>query len=256
MTLVFLSVMCRRTCPPMTTGPSFAVAVRRGSVSGNPPVRWNIETGENILWKTPIEGLAHSSPIVWGDRVFVTTAVNATDTEPTLGTGWLGGTGKSAEDVGLWSWQLHAYDLATGQQVWKREAAAGQPLMKRHLKATHANCTPVTNGEYVVAFFGAEGLYCFDMSGNLVWKTGFGRLHAGPYDARELRVGIREFADHSSTSTLLSNVIVSTHRSWPSCRLADGTEVRRIPRSDVTTWSTPLVIQVDRSDATRLQRLS
>jgi len=201
-----------------------------------------METGENILWKTPIAGLAHSSPVVWGDRVFVTTAVNAEQAEPTLGTGWLGGTGDSAEDTGAWSWQLHAYDLLTGQEVWKREAAAGPPLMRRHLKATHANCTPATNGEYVVAYFGAEGLYCFDMSGNLVWRTGFGRLHAGPYNAEGFEWGL-------ATSPIIHDRYVvlqcdCLNASFVAIlRLEDGVEVRRIGRSDVTTWSTPQIVE-------------
>jgi outer membrane protein assembly factor BamB len=224
--------------------PQFRGRAGAGIGSGHPPTQWNLETGENILWKTPIEGLAHSSPIVWGDRVFVTTAVSAADTEPALGTGWLGGTGKSAEDAGSWSWQLHAYDLASGQLVWRQEVAAGQPLRRRHLKATHANCTPATDGQYIVAFFGAEGLYCYDVSGNLVWKTGFGRLHAGPHGYSDYEWGF------ASSPIIYDQYVVvqcdCLNASFAAVlRLADGIEVRRIPRSDVTTWSTPLVIQVE-----------
>jgi outer membrane protein assembly factor BamB len=244
LTVLSLLLLHATPLPADDNWPQFRGRAAAGLGSGNPPTQWNIETGENILWKTPIEGLAHSSPIVWGDRVFLTTAVSAADTEPTLGTGWLGGTGRSADDTGSWSWQLHAYDLATGQQVWKQEVATGRPMRRRHLKATHANCTPATNGEYVVAFFGAEGLYCFDLSGNLVWKTGFGRLHAGPHGYSEYEWGF------ASSPIIHDQYVVvqcdCVNASFAAVlRLADGTEVRRIPRSDVTTWSTPLVIQVD-----------
>ncbi len=224
--------------------PQFRGWSAAGIGSGTPPIHWNVESGENIQWKADVEGLSHSSPIIWGDRVYVITVVNAATSTPSLGTGWLGGTGAAAEDTGQWSWQLHAYDLASGQLVWKREATTGQPLVKRHLKATHANCTPVTDGQRVVAFFGSEGLYCFDVDGNLTWKTGFGRLHSGPYDAAELEWG---FA--SSPVIHGEHVIVQCdclNTSFVAIlRLSDGIEVRRIPRNDVSTWSTPLVLQAD-----------
>ncbi|MHB0960231.1 MAG: outer membrane protein assembly factor BamB family protein [Pirellulaceae bacterium] len=224
--------------------PQFRGRNGAGIGAGVPPVRWNIETGENIQWKTDVEGLSHSSPIIWGDRIYLVTAVNAATNAPFLGTGWLGGTGESAEDSGQWSWQVHAYDLGNGQLVWKREATNGQPLVKRHLKATHANCTPATDGQHVVAFFGSEGLYCYDLEGHLLWKTGFGRLHAGPYNAEELEWG---FA--SSPVICGEHVIIQCdclNTSFVSVlRLTDGVEVRRIPRNDVTTWSTPLVLPAD-----------
>lgn len=221
--------------------PQFRGYQAAGVGSGNPPVRWDVATGENVLWKTDIEGLSHASPIVWGDRIFLVTAVSAATAAPSLSTGWLGGTGESAADEGTWSWQLHAYDLATGQLIWKREAAAGVPLMKRHVKASHANCTPATDGQHIVAFFGSEGLYCFDIEGTLLWRTGFGRLHAGPYNAKEMEWG---FA--SSPVIHGEHVIVQCdclNTSFVAIlRLADGVEVRRIPRNEVTTWSTPLVV--------------
>ena len=224
--------------------PQFRGRGASGLGLGNPPTHWDVETGENIQWTTPIEGLAHSSPIVWGNRIFLTTAVNAANDTPSLGTGWLGGTGKAADDAGRWSWQVHCYDLNNGDLIWQREAAEGEPLSRRHLKATQANCTPVSNGEYVVAFFGSEGLYCYDMDGNLQWRSGFGRLRCGPYDAEELEWG---FA--SSPVIHGEHVVVQCdclNTSFVAMlRLTDGVEVRRIPRNDVTTWSTPLVVQAD-----------
>ena len=223
--------------------PQFRGRAAEGVGSGSPPVRWDVATGENIQWKVDIEGLSHSSPIVWGERVYLVTAVNTATSTPSLSTGWLGGTGESAADSGTWSWQVHAYDLITGQLVWKREAAIGQPLMKRHVKASHANCTPATDGQHVVAFFGSEGLFCYDVEGNLLWKTGFGRLHAGPYNASDMEWGF-------SSSPVIhgEHVIVQCdclNTSFVAIlRLTDGVEVRRIPRGDVTTWSTPLVIDV------------
>lgn len=229
--------------------PQFRGRQATGIGSGQPPIVWNVETGENILWRTPIAGLAHSSPIVWGDRVYVTTAVSAESADPSLGTGWLGGTGKSATDGGAWSWQLHAYDLASGQLAWKQEVTTGQPLRRRHLKATHANCTPATNGEYIVAFFGAEGLYCYDASGQLVWKTGFGSLHSGPYGFTDYEWGFASSPIIHDQYVVVQCDCLNTSFA-AVLQLEDGTEVRRIARSDVPTWSTPLVIQA--GDQTQL----
>ncbi len=242
-----LSILCLALSLPLLVSadehwPQFRGPCGAGIGAGNPPVLWDVETGENIRWTTPIDGLAHSSPIVWGDRVFVTTAVSSASETPSLGTGWLGGTGKAADDEGQWSWQVHCYDLNNGQLIWKREAAVGEPLSKRHLKASHANCTPASNGEYVVAFFGSEGLYCYDMDGKLQWRSGFGRLHSGPYDAPELEWG------YSSSPIIFDQHVVvqcdCLNASYVAVlRLQDGVEVRRIPRNDVSTWSTPLVVQ-------------
>ncbi len=244
LTAMVVVLWCAAAAGADDNWPQFRGRGAAGIGSGSPPTRWNVDTGENIQWKMPIAGLAHSSPIVWGDRVYLTTAVSAEEAEPTVGTGWLGGTGESAEDTGAWSWQLHAYDLATGQQAWRREAAFGPPLRKRHLKATHANCTPATDGRYIVAFFGAEGLCCFDTAGDVVWKTGFGRLHAGPHYAEQYEWGL------ASSPVIHDQYVVvqcdCINASFVAVlRLADGVEVRRIPRSDVTTWSTPLIVQAD-----------
>lgn len=223
--------------------PQFRGNQSEGVGSGNPPVRWDVTTGENVLWKTDVEGLSHASPVVWGNRAFLVTAVSAETNAPSLSTGWLGGTGQSAADAGVWSWQVQAYDLETGQLVWKREAVSGIPLTKRHVKASHANCTPATNGQYVVAFFGSEGLYCYDMDGNLQWKTGFGRLQAGPYNAKELEWGFASSPVIHGEHLIVQCDCLNT--SFVAIlRLADGVEVRRIPRHDVATWTTPLVVDI------------
>ena len=139
---------------------------------------------------------------------------------------------QAAEDTGQWSWQVHAYDLTNGQLVWKREATTGLPLVKRHLKATHTNCTPATNGQLIVAFFGSEGLYCFDVEGNLVWKTGFGPLHSGPYNAEELEWGFASspviYGKHVIVQCdCLNTSFVATLRLAGGCRGASDSSQRR-----------------------------
>ncbi len=187
----------------------------------------------------------HSAPILWGDRVFLTTAVNSETDHPEVDTGWAGVDGESATDSGQWTWQIICLQLKTGMVQWTRDACVGEPAIKRHLKASHANCTPATDGEFVVAFFGSEGLYCFDFEGHLIWKRDFGRLHSGPYDAPELEWGF-------ASSPIIHNGLVIVQCDCLNANfvaildLKTGKDIRRIDRDgEVATWSTPLVVTMD-----------
>ena len=222
--------------------PQFRGPGASGVSAGSPPLTWDVTTGENVKWKTEIAGLGHSSPVVWGDRVFLTTAVNTETDEPTLQTGWLGGTGKAAEEQGDWKWQVVCLDLENGKLLWSKDVAEGEPEIKRHLKASHANCSVATDGKHVVAFFGSEGLFCFDFEGNLLWEKNFGRLHSGPYNAEELEWG---FA---------SSPIIHDGRVVVQCDclntgfvavldITSGDECLRIDRDEVATWSTPAIVE-------------
>jgi len=222
--------------------PSFRGPGGSGVGSGSPPVRWNVETGENIKWKVRIPGLGHSSPVVWGDRIFVTTAVSSTAAKPELRTGWLNGSGESAADSGEWAWKVLCVDKNSGRIVWEQDANVGVPRSKRHLKASHANCTPATDGKHVVAFFGSEGLYCYDIDGKRCWKTDFGVLEAGPYNAPEMQWG---FA--SSPIIHDGKVIVQCDALngafWATLDVETGRELRRVSRQEVATWCTPAVCE-------------
>jgi hypothetical protein len=216
-----------------------------GIGSGNPPIEWDLQTRRNVSWKTPIPGLGHSAPIVWGDRVFLTTAVNSDTDNPTVDTGWTGGAGESAMDTGQWTWQVVCLQLGSGNILWTKRAHVGTPSIKRHLKASHANCTPATDGKFVIAFFGSEGLYCFNIDGELIWKHDFGKLRSGPYDAPELEWG---FA--SSPIIYNGHVIVQcdclNSNFVAILDIKTGTEIRRIDRDgEVATWSTPLVVTTE-----------
>jgi outer membrane protein assembly factor BamB len=142
------------------------------------PTVWNVEMSENILWKQAIPGLGHSGPIIWGNQLFVTSAVNQRKTAP-LKVG-LYGDPASAEDSDVQRWKIFCLDKNTGESVWERTAHEGVPKLKRHPKSTHANCTMASDGTNLVAFFGSEGLYCYDMDGNPRWQTDFGTLRTSP----------------------------------------------------------------------------
>ncbi|MDO8631129.1 MAG: PQQ-binding-like beta-propeller repeat protein, partial [Phycisphaerales bacterium] len=174
--------------PDSANWPSFRGPQASGVADGFPTAtKWNVETGENIRWKTPIPGLAHSSPIVWGDKLFVTSAISS-DPNPYLKVGLYGESPKHEENVEH-DFNLYCLDKKTGKILWEKTAYRGVPKVMRHIKATHANCTPATDGKHIVAFFGSEGLYGYDFEGNLLWKKEFGMLDAGPPDATELQWG-------------------------------------------------------------------
>ncbi len=204
---------------------------------------WNLETGENILWQTKIPGLGHSCPVIWGDKMFITTAVSGSG-EDYLKVG-LYGDGDEVQDESEHEFKVFCLDKNTGKILWEKLAYKGVPAVKRHTKASHADCTPATDGKHLVVFFGSQGLFCFDLEGNLLWQKNFGKLHAGPYNAPELEWGF-------SSSPIIHNgkVIVECDvLNGGFIALLDvetGNEIWRISRSDeVATWSTPAVFDKD-----------
>jgi outer membrane protein assembly factor BamB len=174
--LVFTSVAGPRPAVaenwPSFRGP-FARGVRDGE---NLPADWDVRTGRNIRFKTAIPGLGHSSPIVWGDRVFLTSAVGSSTAPLKLGDS--GGT-DPAEDPGTLSWRLYCLSARDGRMLWEREAFAGPPRARRHAKGSQANATPVTDGRTVVAVFGSGGVAAYDFEGRLRWKADLGPLNPG-----------------------------------------------------------------------------
>ncbi len=155
--------------------PQFRGYRARGITQGpSTPTVWDMGKGTNIGWKTPIPGLAHSSPIVWGERLFVTTAVRKEGRAKLSSLyGSRGyGAGESVMDKSETTYKLYCLNKRTGKVLWERTAHAGVPRVKRHPKSSHANSTPACNGERVVAFFGSEGLYCYDTGGELQWRAG------------------------------------------------------------------------------------
>lgn len=220
--------------------PGFRGHNATGVAEGPTPTNWNAEDGTNIAWKTPIPGLAHSSPIVWGDRVYVTTAIN-TEGEASLRVGLYGDI-KPVDEAVVHHWKLYCLDKRTGEIVWEKTAHTGIPRIPRHTKATHANSTPVTNGKYVLAWFGSEGLYCYDMDGELIWKKDLGLLDSGFYMSKKALWG---FAGspiiHEDRVIVQCDVLSDAFIA--ALDLETGEEVWRTQREEVPTWSTPSIYQ-------------
>lgn len=219
--------------------PSFRGANAAGIGDGQGvPSDWDGETGRNVLWKVPIPGIALSSPVVWDNHIFVTTA-ESKDADTTFRTGLYGDV-DSVDDDSVHQWKLYALDKATGKVRWSKTAATGAPRVERHLKSSHANPSPATDGTHVVAHFATEGLYCYDFEGNLLWKKDLGVLNSGWfYDA--------SFEWGFSASPIIHDgrVILQTDIQKGSYIAAfdikTGKELWRTARDEIPTWGTPSI---------------
>ena len=220
--------------------PSFRGREAAGiSEAQNLPDTWNPATGENILWRTPIPGLAHSSPIVWGDTLFVTSAISGTG-NATFKPG-LYGDGDASGDRSPQRWMLYALDKRSGKIKWQRVAAQGEPKNKRHIKSTYASASPATDGRVVVAWFGSQGIHAYDFDGGLRWSVDLGRVDMGAYD-----IPAYEWGPASSPIIWNNLVIVQCDTQADSFLLAlnaeTGETVWKTERRELPSWGTPTIV--------------
>jgi len=210
-----------------------------------PPVQWSVPDATLVKWKTPVSGLGHSSPVVWGDQVCTASAISGTP-DPQLKVGLYGDI-ESVKDLTEHKWIVACYDKNTGKQRWERVAKSGVPIVKRHPKSTHASSTLATDGRHIVAMFGSEGLYAYSMSGELIWKKDFGTLDSGFYLAPDAQWGF-------ASSPVIHNgrVIIQADVQKGSFVAAfdvrSGRELWRTPRADVPTFSTPAIVSMNGRD--------
>jgi outer membrane protein assembly factor BamB len=205
------------------------------------PTKWDATKSENVRWQTPIPGMAHAAPITWGDRIYIATVVGKEEAELKVG---LYGDIAPANDVGPQQWRLLALDAATGRILWNTLALEAVPRVKRHTKASHCNSTPATDGKHIVAIFGSEGMFCFDLEGKLLWKKDLGPMDSGFFMSPTAQWGFG-----SSPVIHEGKVIVQCDVQKDSFIAAfdvtDGRELWRTPRTDVPTWGTPAVVEAD-----------
>ena len=205
------------------------------------PTTWSVADGKGIAWKTSIPGLGHSSPVVWGDAIFLTTAISG-QKDAGLKVGYYGDISPVKDDT-THEWRVYCLDKKTGAIRWQQTAYSGVPKIKRHMKATHANSTVATDGQRVVAFFGSEGLYAYDLQGKLLWKKDLGVLDAGFFMVPDAQW------ETGSSPVIDNNVVVVQADVQKGSFIAafdakDGRELWRVTRDDVPTWSTPTVHEV------------
>lgn len=203
------------------------------------PITWNVETGQNIRWQTPLPGLAHASPIISGDRIYVTTAVGPGDAELKVG---LYGDIAPVNETGLHQWRLLALERSSGKILWNVPGHEAIPRVKRHPKSTHCSSTPATDGRHIVAILGSEGLFCFDTDGKRLWKKDL-----GPMDSGYFAVPSAQWGFASSPIIRDGKVIVlcdvQTNSFLAAFDIGSGKELWRTPRGDVPTWGSPTVVE-------------
>ena len=205
---------------------------RNGSApAGNPPIHWSED--KNVRWKKAVPGLGLSSPIVWGERLYLTTAVGTGDkveNAPPAGRG----DGLAPDEV--LSYEVHALNRADGATVWERSVLTEAPHEGTHPDGAWASGSPVTDGEALITFFGSRGLFAFDLEGTELWRRDFGdmttRLGFGEGSSPALS-GDRLFViwDHEGDS------FIAALDKW------SGDEIWRRDRDEITSWTTPLVVE-------------
>jgi len=206
------------------------------------PSRFSVESGDEVAWRTKIPGLGHSGVITVGHRVYVTTAISGRD-DAGVKVGIYGNIA-SVDDKTKHSWRLFCLDRNTGCILFDRCLHEGVPRIKRHTKATHANCTPVTNGSKIVVCLGSEGLHCLDLDGKLLWKQDLGVLDSGYY-----KVPAAQW-EFGSSPILFENTVILQCDIQKGSYLAafsldDGRQLWGIGRDEVPTWSTPTIWKHD-----------
>ena len=206
------------------------------------PLRWDAAEGDGIAWEAPLPGLGVSSPIVWGDRVFVVVAASLTeDSEFRIG---LYGDVAPVQNDSEHRWELRAFDLMSGAPLWSRELRRGVPKTRRHTKSSQANATPVTDGERIVTLVGSMGvLMCHDLEGNLLWEREVGVLNSGWFYDPDYQWG------HASSPVIHDGAVVvlaDVHGEafLGAFELDTGEPRWRAPRDEVSTFSTPLVHEI------------
>ncbi len=216
------------------------------STEKNLPTEWS-ET-KNIRWKTAVPGRGHSSPVVWGSRIFITTSIEgAVIPGAEAVRHYLKGQEYLHPDsVGAthsYTLKLLCFDLDSGKLRWEKTAYEGRVYDNRHRKNTYASTTPITDGQYVYVSFEAEGLYCFDFNGKLVWKTSLGKIAKGGMGPGTSPVIYRDFLilqcdQEYGEGSFIAAVDKKT-----------GKEVWRTGRNQRRSWATPLLVKVgDRTE--------
>ena len=205
----------------------------------NLPGEWS--STKNIKWKTPITGRSHSSPIVWGNKIFLTTAVEGELVPGAKAVKHMLGDKEflHPDSIGADhqnSFKVICLDRETGKIIWEQTAFEGTPYDNRHRKSSYAASTPVTDGNLVYAFFGSEGLYAYDMKGKLAWKADLGKLGT---------VGMGT----GTSPVLYENLVLmqcDEENGDASFIIAlekkTGKEVWKTARKVQVSWSTPLLV--------------
>ncbi len=210
------------------------------STETNLPAEWS--SSKNIKWKTPLSGSGHSSPIVWGNRIFLTSEIEGEVVPGAQAVKHIadGSDYKHPDAVAAdrqHTFKVICLDRDTGKLLWEQTAYEGTVFDDRHRKSSHASPTPATDGQYVFAYFGTEGLYCYDFTGKQIWK-------ASPGEIATLGMGT------ATSPVLFENLVIlqcDEDNGEKSFIVAydkkSGKEIWKVPRKVQVSWTTPLIVR-------------
>jgi outer membrane protein assembly factor BamB len=220
--------------------PSFRGPNASGNGDGQGAVtEWDAASGKHIKWKTPIPGFSTASHVVWGDRVFVVTAVSSGG-DTTFRTGLYGDV-TPVEDLSEHTWKVYGLDRTSGEILWEQTAFKGLPKVKRHTKSTQANSSPATDGRHVVAVFGSIGLMAaWDVDGKPLWTQDIGVIDNGWFFDPTYQWG------HSSSPIIHDGKVILQADGQKNSYIAaydvrTGKQIWKTDRDEISTWGTPTV---------------
>jgi outer membrane protein assembly factor BamB len=204
--------------------------------NANLPETFDFGKLENVRWKIDMPGMGISSPAIWGDRLFITSAVS--DADKAGFKPGLYGDVTPVNDSSVHEWKVYCINKNNGKIIWEKTSCRGVPKVKRHPKSTHANTTVATDGQHVVAFFGSEGLYCYDIKGTLLWQKDFGVLRSAFFIMKKAEW---EFASspiiHKGVVIIQCDVLENSFLA--AYDAGTGKELWKSQRDEYPGWCTP-----------------
>lgn len=215
----------------------------------NPPTEWSEK--KNVRWKVELPGLGHATPVIWGDTLYVLTAAEKKSEPDSAMDLYLqdpeqprerrrrpGFARRPAPPSKVYQFQVLALDRKTGKIRWTTTVREEKPHEAGHTDSTHASPSPVTDGKHLYAHFGSRGLYCLDLKGNIKWEVDLGDMRTR-----------NEFGEGSSPALHGDTLVVNWDHEGDSFIVAldaaTGKERWRVERDEPTSWSTPLILEVD-----------
>ncbi|HEV7406808.1 MAG TPA: PQQ-binding-like beta-propeller repeat protein [Chthoniobacteraceae bacterium] len=196
-------------------------------------MEWSEE--KNVRWKVALPGMGHSTPVVWGDLVFVTTAAPFGEA---FAAKFSGAPGAHDETpiTHREKFMVIALDRRSGNILWERTVREEVPHQGGHVTASLASSSPITDGAHLFAHFGSWGLYCLNFKGEIVWQKDFGHLET-----------LHGHGEGSSPALYGETLVVNWDHEGDSFLVAlarqTGRELWRTPREHATSWSTPIVVE-------------
>lgn len=203
------------------------------SPTAKPPVRWS-ET-ENIKWKTELPGLGHSSPVIWGDTIVVTTAIPFGPKFPPIADG-APGSHDNLKVSQKFKFVVIAINRNDGKIKWQKTVHEAIPHEGAHVSGSLASGSPLINSENIIAYFGTYGVYCLDFKGNLIWEKSLGKMNTKHAHGEGATPALYQDSlvinwDHEGNSFVTAIDVGTGATNW------------KVKRNEVTSWSSPTIYE-------------